>query len=959
MFAGAPREVAAYGLEPCAILLAYDIICLMVSPILFPARLVSGAFLLLVAAGVAHADSREDFFESRVRPLLTANCYACHTDSKLGGLRLDSRDSILLGGSSGPALIPGEPSRSLLVEAVRHTHKRLKMPPSGKLKDEQIADLSRWIADGAVWPKAVATVQPEKGFRPDQRAFWAFQPLQNPATPVTKNQTWGKGPIDSYILAALERQQMPPASQAAPAALIRRATFDLIGLPPTPKDVDEFVKDPSPTAFAKAVDRLLASPHFGERWGRYWLDVSAYGEDDARGGGAAKYPNAWRYRDWVVNAFNDDMPYDLFVKAQIAGDLLEEPKERKLKPGLGYFALGPWGYELAAPAVARANERDARIDALTRGFLGLTVACARCHDHKYDPITAKDYYALAGVFASSGYREYPLASAAQIEAYERGQETLREKKRQLDGFLDAFRNQLLDVLTFQIADYLMGARDAGSPGAKTNLVAAKYKLNEDLLKRWIAYLKSDQPKEHQFLDEWTGLTARDADEKALRNAAADFQRTMMAIRAEKKDIDQFNQSLLLVAKTRKAAQKPIAPNGYMGFDASESQQEGKSLNIRKFLVWSDLYTPKPPPFGVENRAIGILNFEGEDLDQFMPPAWKVYADSLRAEVEKAKKGAPKQYPFLMGFEEGDEVKNVNLNLRGNPYNLGDEVPRRFPSILCEGEPAPFRQGSGRVELAQAIVDHPLAARVMANRVWQRLLGFGIVRSASNFGQVGDRPTHPELLDYLAARLKRNWSVKTLIREVMLSSTYQMSTRGESANGAKDPENKLLWRAHARRLDAEALRDSLLAVSGRLDLKMGGPAGELTTENRRRTLYANISRYQLEEQLALFDFPSPNHSSESRESTNVPLQRLFYLNSPFVLANATAFVERLQTEAGSNDSERIRRAYLLLYGRAPAESELKAGLEFLAAPVREANGKTTPWDRYAQVLLASNEASYLE
>jgi hypothetical protein len=699
--------------------------------------------LLLFAAIASGADSREDFFESRIRPLLSSNCYACHTDAKLGGLRLDSRESVLSGGASGPAIVPGEPGRSLLLEAVSHRHKRLKMPPSGKLKIEQIADLSRWIADGAVWPKAAAVgVHPERGFRQDQGAFWAFQPLRASSQPATRNPRWTKGPIDSYVLAALEKRGMAPSAQAAPVALIRRATFDLIGLPPTPEEVEAFVKDPSPPAFANVVDRLLSSPHFGERWGRYWLDVSAYGEDDVRGRDATMYPNAYWYRDWVVKAFNDDMPYDLFAKAQIAGDLIEKPEERRLKPGLGYFALGPWGYDIAASAVARANERDARIDALTRGFLGLTVACARCHDHKYDPITSEDYYALAGIFASSDYHEYPLAPGSEVEAYEKAQARLQQKKRQLDSFLGTFREQLLDVLTLQISDYLMATWAAGQPGARLSEIASKYNLDEELLKRWAGYVNSERPKEHSYLEEWNRLSAQNAMESDLRDAAGRFQKAIVEIRGEKKEVDQFNQSLLLVAKANRKVQKPIGPNGYMGFDVSEERQEGKSLDLKKFLVWSDLYTPKPPPFGVENRPVGILNFEGEDLDRFLPPAWKTHAEALRAEVKTAQKAVPKPYPFLMGFEESAEPRNSNLNLRGNPYNLGQEVTRRFLAILCDGEPEPFRKGSGRLELAEAIIAHPLAARVMANRVWQRLMGHGHCQIGEQFWPDRGTPDAP-------------------------------------------------------------------------------------------------------------------------------------------------------------------------------------------------------------------------
>jgi mono/diheme cytochrome c family protein len=910
----------------------------------------------------ASDSSAEDFFENRVRPLLAGNCYACHTESMLGGLRVDSRESLLKGGKLGPAIVPGAPEESLLIQAVNRTHSRVKMPPTGKLKPEEIADLTRWIKDGAVWPKTqpTAAAAPGKGFRPEQRAFWAFQPLAKAAAPAVRDKSWSKSAIDQFILAKLESQRLKPVGAAKKRVLIRRATFDLTGLPPTPEEIDAFLRDESSDAFARVVDRLLASKHYGERWGRYWLDVAAYGEDDARGGGSTPYPNAWRYRDWAIQAFNDDMPYDLFVKAQIAGDLLEKENETRLKPAVGYFALGPWGYEIAAPEVARANERDARIDALTRGFLGLTVACARCHDHKYDPITMQDYYALTGVFANSDYREYPLASAEEIKAYEKHGEKVRKQQQALDDFLDGVTKQLREIFAHQISNYMVAAWKAGAAPERLERLAAEEQLDAEMLKRWAAYLGRDTAREHPFLKEWDELVTKGAGEAEIGAAARKFHAASLEIYAKKKEIDEYNQSLFREAREKRAAAKPIGPNGYKGFNAGADLLAGKSLEIEEFLVWSELFGQKPPPGGVEDRPSGILTYEGKDLERFLQPEWKRHADMLRAELAALKKAQPKPYPFLMGLEDAETIANLKVNLRGNPYNLGEEAPRRFLEILCEGEPALFQKGSGRLELAEAIVAHPLAARVMANRVWQRLFGFGIVRSASNFGQVGDRPSHPELLDYLTARLKEhNWSLKSLIREVMLTSTYQLSSEGSPANLAKDPENRLLWRAHPRRLDAEAMRDAILAVSGKLDDKMGGPSAALDKDNFRRTLYGEISRHKLDEKLALFDFPNPGHSSEHRETTNVPLQRLFFLNSDIILSNAGFLADRLKQEAGADERERIRRAYLLLYGRPATPAELDTGLRYLSEAAKETGGSTTPSQRYAQVLLASNEFSYLD
>jgi len=904
-----------------------------------------------------------DFFENKIRPLLVSNCYACHADSKLSGLRVDSRESLLEGGTLGPAIIPGMPNESLLIHALSHTHPRLKMPPTGKLTTDQVADLARWIKDGAFWPKTQPTAVASnrlQGFRPEQRAFWSFQPLRKPALSVAvRAKNWPNSAVDRFILARLESQGLKPVAPARKQVLIRRATFDLTGLPPTPEEIEAFQSDMSPNAFAKVLDRLLASKHFGERWGRHWLDVASYGEDDTRGSNATGYPNAWRYRDWVVQAFNDDMPYDLFVKAQIAGDLLEPEKETRLKPALGYFALGPWGYEIAAPEVVRANERDARVDALTRGFLGLTVACARCHDHKYDPITTKDYYALGSVFANSDYREYALASASEIELGDQHKEKVRKQQQALDDFRDGVTKQLMEIFVHQVSRYMVAAWKTMQAPEKLESLAAEDKLDVETLTRWIGYLNSGTSREHRYLREWDDLVAKRAGEPEIREAAGRFQATILEIFREKKEIDEHNQNLIRQTRDKRPA-KPIGPNGFKGVDFATSLLDGKSLAIEKFLVWSEFFAQKPPPGGVENRTPGVLTYEGTDLERFLHPEWKRHADRLRVELEALKSAQPKPYPFLMGLEEASTITNLKVNLRGNPYNLGEEVPRRFLAILCEGEPRPFQKGSGRLELAESIVSHPLAARVIVNRVWQRLFGFGIVRSASNFGQVGDRPTHPELLEYLAARLKeQNWSLKSLVREVMLTATYQLSSDSSPGNLLKDPDNRLLWRAHPRRLDAEAMRDAMLAVSGKLDRKIGGPSAELNADNFRRTLYGKISRHKLDEKLALFDFPNPGHSSEHRETTNVPLQRLFFLNSDIVLLQAGFLAERIRKEAGDGEREQIRQAYLLLYGRQPMPNELAAGLSFLAEPAKETGGDTSPWQRYGQVLLASNEFSYLD
>jgi mono/diheme cytochrome c family protein len=682
-----------------------------------------------------------EFFEKKVRPILAENCHKCHgPDKQMGGLRLDSRAAVL------EVVVPNQPDKSRLVKAIRHDGD-IKMPQKGKLPDADIATLTAWVKMGAPWPEAAA-VRPAAtstfAITDKDREFWSFRPVKEPAVPKLSGRYPVSNPIDNFILAKLEAKGLKPVAPADRRTLIRRAYFDLIGLPPTPEEIEAFLRDDSPDAFAKVVDHLLASPHYGERWGRHWLDVARYGEDQAHTFQSRKYPDGYRYRDWVVKAFNDDVPYDQFVMMQIAGDLLEGENKADRLAALGFFALGPVYYGRAT-----ADELDDRVDTLTRGFLGLTVACARCHDHKFDPIPTRDYYSLAGVFASTDYKEY--------------------------------------VLT---------------------------------------------------------------------------------------------------------------PDG-----------------------------------GVDAKAV-------------QDPTDKMIRDKKKEERK----------PVLHSLTEGAKVANMKVHIRGNSANLGEEAPRRFLAILAGDNPPAFKDGSGRLELARAIAskDNPLTARVMVNRIWAHHFGRGIVATPSNFGTLGERPTHPELLDYLAAKFVADgWSVKKLHRAIMLSATYQLGSRHDEKNAQADADNQLLWRMNRRRLEVEPWRDAMLAVAGNLDTKLGGPAVDLSSPtNHRRTLYGAVSRHNLDPLLRLFDFPDPNLTSDRRPITSVPLQQLFVLNSEFIARQSKAFAARV-TASASDDTARIRTAFLLAYGRPPTDREVKLGTDFLAG------GGTDAWEKYAQVLLAANEFAFVD
>lgn len=852
--------------------------------------------LLPVSAAVWAAESgpaSAEFFETRIRPVLARNCFACHAASKMGGLDLTTRAGLEKGGVHGPALLMAG-GASLLVRAVSYQDDKLKMPPSGKLGTAEIEDLTAWVRAGAVWPENKHLKPAGPGYRitAEHRGWWAFQPVRKPAAPPVRLAAWPRTDLDRFVLNKIEAKGLKPVRPAEKRALLRRAYFDLTGLPPTAAEVAAFEKDPARDAFAKVVERLLASKHYGERWGRYWLDVARYSDDRLNSTMDSPYENGFYYRDWVIDAFNKDMPYDLFVKAQIAGDLLDRPDREQLIAGLGFYSLSP-------------EFQDDRVDATSRGFLGLTVACAQCHDHKFDPIPTKDFYALSGVFASTKLSEYPLAPEAQVKEFKAKKEKIEEKEKELSEYLDRQALQLGEILAAQTARYLGAARRGGKDET----------LDAETLERWTKYLAKE--REHPFLQDW---------EKDSFSLEA-FQARVLEVVKEKKKIDETN--LIRLGGSQKRGDLAAA--------------DLVALERDKYLLWRDLF----------GSNAGILYYKEAKLDRFLDGQWKKHLDSLRAEVAQLKTALPAQYPFIHTIADVEQPKNVRIRIRGSADNLGEEAPRAFLSILSKGDPAPFTKGAGRLELAEAMAsaDNPLLPRVMVNRIWKQHFGTGLVQTPSNFGQLGEKPSHPELLDYLAARfIEEKWSIKALHREIMNSAVYQLAAASDPAAFEADPDNRLYWRANRRRLDIEPLRDTLLAVTGELDTRMGGKAEKLTeASNKRRTVYGFVSRRKLDGTLALFDFPNPNSSSEQRIETATPLQALYFLNSTFLQDRAKALAARLASE-GADDTARIRAAYLLLYGRAPLAKEIAAGLEYLKP------GAT--WPLYAQVLLGSSEMLFV-
>lgn len=881
-----------------------------------------------------------DFFETKVRPILATNCYACHTESALGGLRLDSIEGMTKGGKRGPALIPGDPDKSLLIQAVKQTDPALKMPMGGKLKDSEIEVFSVWVKAGAIWPKAGVPVS-KNTISPERKNFWSFVPLHDVEVPQPKDSSWVRTAIDRFVLARLEREGLKPAPAASRRDLLRRATLDLIGLPPTFEEIQAFEKDESPEAFAKVVDRLLASPQYGERWGRLWLDVARYGEDDYRSldpmrRGFNPYPNAYLYRDWVIQAFNNDMPYAEFVKQQIAGDLMDEKLHHKTLPATGFLGLGPWYYDNGAVEVTRADERHDRVDVVTRGFLGLTVACARCHDHKYDPIPTKDYYSLAGVFLNTSYNEFPRVPRSVVDQYKVVEDEVERKQKLLRDIQSNLGSQLSQALAFEAAKYLEAVWEVtGTPKKEMAAVVEDKKLDYELLDRWIKYM-ARATELYAYKKPWqemmtkTGVTVQQA-----RRAAKQFQEKLIAVMLAKNELTEENE--IISAKALPGTTKKKRSNKPNEFITNDDFCPGCNLQLKGlptedtafyteiFVRELDGADPAVQP-GVRAKP-GVLQFNGWGLEKRVGSESQAMMSAIRKEAEDAQKKLQPYYSFVHGVKDAESPINLQVSLRGDPFNLGDEVQRHFLSALSDGDPKPFTTGSGRMELADAIVQQPIAMRVIVNRIWKGHFGAGIVDTPSNFGMTGDRPTNPELLEYLASTFVHNgMSIKKLHREIMLSSVYQLSTRMDDTAYAKDSGNRLYWRANPKRLEAEQIRDSILAVAGNLDKALGGPSETLTPTYTRRTVYGKVGRFKLDDYLQLFDFPSPNISAEKRFTTTVPLQRLFMMNSDFVQIESEQLAKRV---AGEPDQRaQIRKMYETVYGRDPSESEFKVALDYL-------------------------------
>jgi hypothetical protein len=771
------------------------------------------------ASAVSQVDA--DFFHRRIQPLLAENCFKCHShsaDKIKGGLVLDSRAGLLQGGENGAAIVPGDPEKSLLIQAVRYTDADLQMPPKGKRLDAaQIAELEKWVKLGAPWPGANAAKtagRPAK-FTDEDRQWWAFQPVREPKVPEVRDSGWSRTPIDRFVFRKLTAEGLKPSPEAQRRALARRVFFDLWGLPPSADDLDAFLSDAAPEAYEKLIDRLLASPRYGERWARHWLDLVRYAESD--GYRIDDYrPHSWRYRDYVIKSFNDDKPYDRFVREQLAGDEID-PDDPEMLVANSFLRHGIYEY----------NNRDVRgqwttilndvTDVTSDIFLGLGMQCARCHDHKFDPILQKDYYRLQAFFAPMMPRQdLVLATTKQRADYEAKL---------------AKWNELTAVVRQQIEEIEATYRDK----ARAEAIS---KFPEDVQELIRKPVPERTPYEHQIA------------ELAWRQVTHEYVRLDTRIKGADKD---------------------------------------KLTELRKELARYDGDKPEPLPPAFTVTDVG-------------PVAPAVF-------IPKGRNPAPVQPGYL---------------------SLLDDQP----AVVRPAAKAPNSTGR-RAELARWLTrpDNPLTTRVIVNRIWQFHFGRGLVGTSSDFGRLGEKPTHPELLEWLASRfVGEGWSIKKLHRIILNSAVYRQSATAPASEEArmKDPENRWLWRMNTRRLDCEQIRDAILAASGELDFSMGGPSVDVSKP--RRTIYTKVMRNTRDPLLDVFDAPEGFASTAQRDVTTTPTQALLMFNSQQMLERAKAMAARLQAEGNSSD-QRIALAYRLAFGREPASAERVAALRFLDSQSR--------------------------
>ena len=918
-------------------------------------------------AGTVSKSEGVAFFENRIRPIFSKHCFSCHSDQMKpakGGFRLDVPALILQGGGRGPAIVPGKADESLLVRAIQH--ESLEMPPGKNLPGSIVAQVVQWVSMGA--PVPVGNEPHEFPNRPAMiDHWWSVRPVGQPNPPLVDQESWPRTILDRFILKGLESAGLSPAVRADKHSLIRRATYDLTGLPPTFDETESFLQDDSPYAFEKVIDRLLSSPRYGERWGRHWLDVARYadtkdgvlmfGDDRIR-------PYAYTYRDYVVRALNEDLPYDRFIHEQLAADLIRPQVAGWRLAAMGFLTLGRIFDNNIHDVI------DDQIDTVSRGLLGLTVACARCHDHKYDPITTKDYYALYGVFASSEKPiELPVIDTSvqspEARAFE---DTLKPKREELKAFLNEQYALLSKDAAQRVEDYLVHIVTSEPDPLETAiyfLSLAPEDLRPPIVASWRRFLARRIHAKDPVFGPWHDLM------KWLQSPSSKDRQNITTVVDQWKSRDRGTNPgevnpWVMDALGKMEINAPVDIARVYGklfkkedFETTSTDEEfTEEVYVRgRRQIAEIMHGSGSPHFFPKSRTRHYMSRKNKDaFSKMLRERDRLVVQSVHAPAR------------AMVLEDAPQILDPRVFIRGNPGQPGEPVSRRFLEFLSTEYPAAFVKGSGRLELARAIThrSNPLTSRVMANRIWFYHFGEPLVQTPSDFGTRSNPPFHPELLEYLSWELlESGWSLKALHRVIMCSAVYQQSSMDRVDCRAVDPDNHLFWRMNRRRLGFEAMRDSLLAMGGNLTLVEGGRPVDLVNnlDSRRRTIYGLVDRQSLPGMYRVFDFASPDQSVARRPFTTTPQQALFVMNSPLMMQQAQFLAQRSGKQHSSDFKDRIRWLYHTVFQRDVTEEELKQGIAFIdrfqdsSEPSETTDG--TRWSQYVQVLLLTNEWMFVD
>lgn len=923
--------------------------------------------ILVCGAADAGADdkifsSRQlDFFENKIRPLLVQHCLECHGPAKSeNGLRLDSRSAILLGGDSGPAAIAGTPKGSMIIQSVSHSGD-YDMPPNKKLADEEIAALSQWISMELPWPAKrpeLKELTPTEKIHNHQTHHWAFQPVTSPSIPEAKQPT--STVLDRLVLAKLETKNLSMSPRADQRTLIRRATFDLTGLPPTFEQVEQFTKDTSPDAYEKLINRLLESPAYGERWARHWLDIARYADTSGYtlNNKDNRYPFAFTYRDYVIDAFNNDLPYDEFIREQLAADYLDIPEDKKSLAALGFISVG-------RKYLAHQDTIDDQVDVVTRGLMGLTVSCARCHDHKYDAIPTEDYYSIYGIFNNNEVpKELPLlGTPKQRTQFQDYFNSLKNRKEQIQALRNKHYQLRLNHIRSSFSDYIAHVIAPGQAELIASQPFAKLTKSEvqpNIVKQWRSFFSKNR-NEPTVVKPTLALLAIPDDQFALK-AERQIKEWAKSPGQQSPEEKYLNRLLAQPPKTK------IELANVIGQLFSET-----------ISAWIEAGSPPPQKgkFPLPNDGLAKLvfaknspaNFPLTELANYLDPNAKTEIQNLDKELVKLNNHPPNGLARAMVIQDKSKIKPTRVMIRGNPHRQGEVAPRRFVAVLSplengEIKRQPFKNKSGRLELANKIasLNNPLTARVFVNRVWMHHFSKPLVSTPSDFGIRCPPPVQSELLDFLASEfMNNNWSIKQLHKTIMTSDTYCQASKNRAPSVEVDPENRLLWKMNRRRLEFESLRDSMLAVSQQLDARMHGKPEKLfeANQSRRKTIYGEIDRQNLPGIYRVFDLPNPDQSAAKRTRTTVPQQSLFMINSPFVAAQANHIMKELVSN-NEGRVDQIKQLYRTLFQREPTPLEIEIGSQYIkSAELSHKPDNLAPLARYAQVLLCTNEFEFID